>query len=86
MRSTREKAKNGNAAWCLTAQRVTDTSLNSQLEAGPPIQMDLLRALLRFRRFRVGLQADIENMYLQVQIREEDRDACRFLWRDETQE
>ncbi|KRX71489.1 hypothetical protein T4E_10052, partial [Trichinella pseudospiralis] len=64
MRSTKEKAKNGNAACCLTAQR----------------------ALLRFRRFRVGLQADIENMYLQVQIREEDRDACRFLWRDETQE
>ncbi|KRY76638.1 hypothetical protein T4A_3663 [Trichinella pseudospiralis] len=63
-----------------------ETSLNSQLEAGPPIQMDLLRTLLRFRRFRVGLQADIENMYLQVQIREEDRDACRFLWRDETQE
>ncbi|KRY64271.1 hypothetical protein T4A_7855, partial [Trichinella pseudospiralis] len=51
-----------------------ETSLNSQLEAGPPIQMDLLRTLLRFRRFRVGLQADIENMYLQVQIREEDRD------------
>ncbi|KRY26979.1 hypothetical protein T01_8173, partial [Trichinella spiralis] len=66
--------------------RYGQTSLNSQLEAGPPIQMDLLRALLRFRRFRVGLQADIENMYLQVQIREEDRDVCRFLWRDETQE
>ncbi|KRX53725.1 hypothetical protein T09_8680, partial [Trichinella sp. T9] len=66
--------------------RYGETSLNSQLEAGPPIQMDLLRALLRFRRFRVGLQADIENMYLQVQIREEDRDVCRFLWRDETQE
>ncbi|KRY80726.1 hypothetical protein T4D_3174, partial [Trichinella pseudospiralis] len=59
-----------------------ETSLNSQLEAGPPIQMDLLRTLLRFRRFRVGLQADIENMYLQVQIREEDRDetqeVCKY--------
>ncbi|KRZ01244.1 hypothetical protein T11_439 [Trichinella zimbabwensis] len=65
--------------------RYGGTSLNSQLEAGSPIQTDLLRALLRFRRFRVGLQADIEKMYLQVQIREEDRDACRFLWRDETQ-
>ncbi|KRZ02779.1 hypothetical protein T11_13082 [Trichinella zimbabwensis] len=38
--------------------------------------------LLRFRRFRVGLQADIEKMYLQVSLHPEDRHACRFLWTD----
>ncbi|XP_003382158.1 putative integrase core domain protein [Trichinella spiralis] len=62
------------------------TSLNRQLEVGPNLQIDLLKALLRFRRYRVGLQADIQKMYLQVRIAEQDRDACRFFWRDKSGE
>ncbi|KRZ54428.1 hypothetical protein T02_13454 [Trichinella nativa] len=57
------------------------TSLNDHLESGPNLHVDLMGILLRFRRFRVGLQADIEKMYLQVGLHPEDRDACRFLWR-----
>ncbi|KRY18247.1 hypothetical protein T12_4835, partial [Trichinella patagoniensis] len=60
-------------------------TLNRQLEVGPNLQIDLLRAILSFRRLRVGLQADIEKMYLQIRVRAEDRDACRFLWRDDEQ-
>ncbi|KRX37783.1 hypothetical protein T05_12596 [Trichinella murrelli] len=33
------------------------TTLNSQLEAGRNLQIDLLRAILRFHRLCVGLQA-----------------------------
>ncbi|KRZ81662.1 hypothetical protein T08_6020, partial [Trichinella sp. T8] len=66
--------------------RYGQTSLNRQLEVGPNLQIDLLNALLRFRRYRVGLQADIQKMYLQVRIAEQDRDACRFLWRDKSGE
>ncbi|KRY44482.1 hypothetical protein T03_15120, partial [Trichinella britovi] len=61
------------------------TTLNRQLEVGPNLQIDLLRAIISFRRLRVGLQADIEKMYLQIRVRAEDRDACRFLWRDDEQ-
>ncbi|KRY46994.1 hypothetical protein T03_8777 [Trichinella britovi] len=64
--------------------RYGQTSLNRQLEVGPNLQIDLLNALLRFRTYRVGLQADIQKMYLQVRIAEQDRDACRFLWRDKS--
>ncbi|KRZ54455.1 hypothetical protein T02_315 [Trichinella nativa] len=58
------------------------TSLNDQFESGPNLHVELMGILLRFRRIRVGLQADIEKMYLQVDLHPEDRDACRFLWRD----
>ncbi|KRZ23770.1 hypothetical protein T4B_3695 [Trichinella pseudospiralis] len=58
------------------------TSLNDQLESRPNLHVELMEILLRFRRFQVGLQADIEKMYLQVGLHPEDRDACRFLWRD----
>ncbi|KRY80861.1 hypothetical protein T4D_1618, partial [Trichinella pseudospiralis] len=57
------------------------TSLNEQLDSGLKLQADLLGILLRFRRFRVALQSDIAKMFLQVGLREEDRDVCRFLWR-----
>ncbi|KRX12340.1 hypothetical protein T07_9691, partial [Trichinella nelsoni] len=57
-------------------------SLNRQLDPGPPLQKDLVKILLRFRRFRVGLQADISKMFLQIGLHEKDRDVTRFLWRE----
>ncbi|KRZ97647.1 hypothetical protein T08_3806 [Trichinella sp. T8] len=57
-------------------------SLNRQLDPGPPLQNDLVKILLRFRRFRVGLQADISKMFLQIELHEKDRDVTRFLWRE----
>ncbi|XP_003369516.1 conserved hypothetical protein [Trichinella spiralis] len=38
------------------------TSLNRQLEAGPSLQSDLVRILLRFRRHRIGVQADVSRI------------------------
>ncbi|KRX51650.1 hypothetical protein T09_3426 [Trichinella sp. T9] len=67
------------------AAKYNGTTLNSQLEAGPNLQIDLLRAILSFRRRCVGLQAEIEKMYLQIRVRPEDRDVCRFLWWDDEQ-
>ncbi|KRX13480.1 hypothetical protein T07_15106 [Trichinella nelsoni] len=53
-----------------------------QPNQGPKLQPDLVAVLLRFRRSRIALQADIEKMYRQVGLRLEDRDACRFLWQE----
>ena len=39
-----------------------------------------MSVLLRFKKQRVGLAADIEAMIHQVQIIEEDQPALRFLW------
>uniref|UniRef100_A0A5S6QJA6 DUF1758 domain-containing protein n=1 Tax=Trichuris muris TaxID=70415 RepID=A0A5S6QJA6_TRIMR len=57
-------------------------SLNSYLEAGPALQTDLAGILIRFRRFQIGLQADVEKMFMQIGLDEGDRDVVRFLWRE----
>jgi len=56
-------------------------SLNSCLEAGPALQPDLVEILLRFRKNQVGIMGDIEKMFLQIRLKEEDRDSHRYLWR-----
>lgn len=57
-------------------------SLNDKLHTGPDLLNSLVGVLLRFREQRVGLAADIEAMFHQVQIIEEDQPAMRFLWRN----
>ncbi|KRZ75006.1 hypothetical protein T10_6967 [Trichinella papuae] len=57
-------------------------SLNDLLDPGANLQTDLLGILIRFRRYRIGLQADIQKMYLQVALHEADKDVCRFLWQE----
>ncbi|XP_077548213.1 uncharacterized protein LOC144161022 [Haemaphysalis longicornis] len=55
-------------------------SLNENLESGPSLIPDVARLLLRFRRYKVAMIADIEKAFLQIGLRESDRDALRFLW------
>ena len=55
-------------------------SLNSQVLQGPDLTNKLLGILLRFRRGRVALMADIEAMFHQIKVYPQHRDALRFLW------
>ena len=57
-------------------------SLNDKLHIGPDLLNSLVGVLLRFREQRVGLAADIEAMFHQVRVIEEDQPALRFLWRN----
>lgn len=59
-------------------------SLNKNLETGPTLTADLVRMLLNFRRHGIALVADIEQAFLEIGIREDDRDALRFIWFRET--
>ncbi|XP_043257972.1 uncharacterized protein LOC122400517 [Colletes gigas] len=52
-----------------------------QIMVGPTVQDDLLSILLRFRKHKYVLSADIEKMYRQIRIRTEDRQYQRILWR-----
>ena len=54
--------------------------LNDALMQGPDLVNSILSVLTRFRRERIALAADVESMFHQVRIKEEDRDSFRFLW------
>ncbi|XP_037301751.1 uncharacterized protein LOC119191999 [Manduca sexta] len=63
------------------AAKTKGTTLNENLLTGPDLLQPLPAVLLRFREHPVAVTADITEMFMQVGLREEDRDALRYLWR-----
>ncbi|XP_075990118.1 uncharacterized protein LOC142985756 [Anticarsia gemmatalis] len=63
------------------AARSHGTSLNDMLLSGPDLLQHLPGVIMRFRQHAFAISADIKEMFMQIKIREEDRDALRFLWR-----
>nr|CAD2208431.1 unnamed protein product [Meloidogyne enterolobii] len=61
-------------------------SLNNCLHTGPLLLKQLVGILLRFRFMDRVLLADIEKAFLQLGVRETDRDCTRFLWLEKPKE
>lgn len=55
-------------------------SLNDRLLQGPDLTNNLVGVLTRFRQEPVAVMADIESMFYQVRVKEDDRDLLRFHW------
>ncbi|XP_058839416.1 uncharacterized protein LOC131694916 [Topomyia yanbarensis] len=64
----------------------TGVSLNDALMVGPVVQDDLMSTILRFRRHRIAVIADVAKMYRMVQVQEVDKHLQRILWRDTPEE
>ncbi|XP_046753076.1 uncharacterized protein LOC124416195 [Diprion similis] len=64
-----------------SAKTTSGISLNDTLLVGPTIQPDIFTLLIRFRKHAFVLTGDIEKMYPQVLVRQEDRKYQRILWR-----
>ena len=64
--------------------RAKDTAppLNECLETELPLQNQIWRLLVRGRFHAVAIARDIRKAFLQVRIREDDRDALRLRWID----
>jgi hypothetical protein len=63
-----------------SAKGYNNVSLNDCLETGPSLIPNLVEVLLRFRRWKVAISADITKAFLQISLRDEDKDVHRFLW------
>ena len=62
------------------ASKYRGQSLNSNLLTGPDLLNSLLGILLRFREHPVAIFADIEGMFMQIAVKQEDQSELRFLW------
>ncbi|MBM6549261.1 hypothetical protein, partial [Streptococcus dysgalactiae] len=62
------------------AAKFQGLSLNDRLLQGPDWTTPLIEVLCRFRLGRIAVAADIKEMFLQVKIPTEHRDAFRLLW------
>lgn len=63
-----------------SAKDINGISLNDCLHRGPNMYPNLIEILIRFRRWKFALSADITKAFLQVKLKEQDRDVHRFLW------
>ncbi|UYV64449.1 hypothetical protein LAZ67_3000757 [Cordylochernes scorpioides] len=66
-----------------SARKRGKLSLNDCLDKGPNLIEIIPRLLNKFRKYEVGVSSDIEKAFLQIGIKEEDRDYLRFLWHTE---
>ena len=55
-------------------------SLNNVLLTGPDLNNTLIGVLLRFRKEKVAVLADIQHMFYCFEVSEEHRNYLRFLW------
>lgn len=61
-------------------------SLNKRLLTGPDLLSSLVGNILRFREGKIGIAADIKDMFLRIKMRPEDTLSQLFLWRDNPEE
>lgn len=64
---------------CKTTEKI---SLNDIQFTGPKLQRDLSETLIRFRRHKYAVSADIVKMYRQIEIAPEQWDLQRIIWRE----
>ncbi|KAI4892131.1 hypothetical protein NFI96_008825, partial [Prochilodus magdalenae] len=63
-----------------SSARYNGLSLNDVLLTGPNLNNTLLGVLMRFRKERVAVTADIKQMFHCFLVREDHRNFLRFLW------
>ncbi|XP_025833280.1 uncharacterized protein LOC112905329 [Agrilus planipennis] len=64
----------------------TGLSLNDTLMVGPTIQDDVFSLIVRFRTHKYVLTADIEKMFRQINVHENDTNYQKILWRNSPDE
>ncbi|XP_062713425.1 uncharacterized protein LOC134290324 [Aedes albopictus] len=66
-----------------SCRTTSEHSLNDTLLVEAVVQEDLLSIVLRFRTKPIALVADIEKMYRQIEVHQDDQPLQRILWREQ---
>ncbi|GFV72375.1 integrase catalytic domain-containing protein [Trichonephila clavipes] len=65
-----------------SAKTDSNLSLNDILHTGPKLQNELFNILLKFRCHRITLTGDIEKMFRQILVNQDDVEFQRIFWRE----
>ncbi|XP_041976170.1 uncharacterized protein LOC121730976 [Aricia agestis] len=65
-----------------SANTSNNKSLNNIQHVGPPLQNDILSILLRFRQYKYVVCSDIQKMYRQIFVEQDQRVLQLILWRE----
>ncbi|XP_050340313.1 uncharacterized protein LOC126766604, partial [Bactrocera neohumeralis] len=69
-----------------SAKTTNGHSLNDVMLIGPRLQKDIVDIIVKWRMWRYVMSADVEKMYRQIKIREEDQEYQYIVWRENPQE
>lgn len=69
-----------------SARSSSGLSLNDVQYCGPTLQQDVFSILLRFRKYKWVMTADVSKMYRQVKMHEDHTKYLRIFWRQELTE
>ena len=64
------------------AAKYQDVAVNDKLLSGPDLLQSLVGIIFRFREHQIALSADIESMFLQINVPSDDSRCLQFLWRE----
>lgn len=65
-----------------SAKSSSGLSLNDCMHTGPNLQQDLQSLILNWRIYKYAWTADIEKMYRQIMVQEQDQDYQKIIWRE----
>ncbi|XP_021961694.1 uncharacterized protein LOC110857403 [Folsomia candida] len=65
-----------------SAKTSNGVTLNETMMIGPSTQDSLANLIMRFRKHKIAVTADIEKMYRQVKISNEDQELQHIVWRE----
>ena len=71
---------------CNAASEFEGQSLNKSLVIGPDLLQNLVGIIFWFREKSFVMSANIEAMFLQVQVPADDANCLRFVWRENQSE
>ncbi|XP_072394953.1 uncharacterized protein [Diabrotica undecimpunctata] len=74
------------AVFDASSKSSTGISLNDIMHSGPRLQQDLTNILINWRSYNIVYTAELEKMFRQIKIAEEDQVYQKILWRQSVEE